>query len=173
MIKADRHTALLPFQGISDQLAVLEAGYGGNRDTGSLRSVYRRGRGAAALDAYRQALLPALSDSRAVGFLVFRGDELLGGDVFATHALLARSAPRYLAGFVLEERGIARAGHPIALEGEEVGLVTSGVPSPTLGKSIGLGYVPPTLAAVGSRFDVMVRGRRIRAKVVETPFIRA
>jgi len=76
---------------ISDQLAVLEAGYGGNRDTGSLRSVYRRGRGAAALDAYRQALLPALSDSRAVGFLVFRGDELLGGDVFATHALLARS----------------------------------------------------------------------------------
>ena len=57
--------------------------------------------------------------------------------------------------------------------GEEVGVVTSGAPSPTLGKSIGLGYVPPTLAAIGSRFDVMVRGRTIRARVVETPFVRA
>jgi len=80
---------------------------------------------------------------------------------------------RLLAGFILEERGIARAGYPIALEGKEVGIVTSGAPSPTLGKSIGLGYVPPTLAAIGSTFDVVVRGRATRARVVETPFVRA
>ena len=81
--------------------------------------------------------------------------------------------PRLLAGFILEGRGIARAGYPIAVEGEAVGVVTSGAPSPTLGKSIGLGYVPPTLAAIGSEFDLMVRGRPIRARVVETPFVRA
>jgi aminomethyltransferase len=84
-----------------------------------------------------------------------------------------RGHPRLLVGFILEGRGIARAGHRIAVESEEVGVVTSGGPSPTLGKSIGLGYVPPTLAAIGSEFDLMVRGRPIRAKVVETPFVRA
>jgi len=87
---------------ISAQLAALEAGYGDDRNTGSLKSVYRRGRGVAALASYREALLPALTGRRSVGFLVYRGDEFLGGDVFATHALLTQCAPRYLAAYVLE-----------------------------------------------------------------------
>jgi aminomethyltransferase len=52
-----------------------------------------------------------------------------------------------------------------------VGVVTSGGPSPTLGKSIGLAFVPPALTAVGSRFDVLIRGRATPAHVVETPFV--
>jgi len=80
---------------------------------------------------------------------------------------------RLLAGFVLEERGVARAGYPIANGSDEIGIVTSGGPSPSLGKSIGLGYVPPTLAAAGCRFAVVVRGHPIAARVVETPFVRA
>ena len=56
---------------------------------------------------------------------------------------------RKLVGFVLEERGIARAEHVIESEGKLVGVVTSGGPSPTLGKSIGLGYVPPALGEPG------------------------
>lgn len=78
---------------------------------------------------------------------------------------------RLLVGFVLEERGIARAGYPIADGGESVGVVTSGGPSPTLGKSIGLGYVPTRLAAVGASLDVVIRGRPVRGRVVETPFV--
>ncbi|MDJ0787513.1 MAG: glycine cleavage system aminomethyltransferase GcvT [Myxococcota bacterium] len=81
--------------------------------------------------------------------------------------------PRKLAGFVLEGRGIARAEYPIASQGETVGVVTSGAPSPTLGKSIGLGYVPPALAEIGARFDVVVRDRPIPAVVVQTPFYTA
>lgn len=79
--------------------------------------------------------------------------------------------PRRLVGFVLEDRGVARAGHALALDGEEVGTTTSGSPSPTLGKSIGLGYVPPALAKPGQRLDVIVRDRPLAARVVKTPFV--
>jgi aminomethyltransferase len=78
---------------------------------------------------------------------------------------------RRLAGFVLEGRGVARAGHALAQQGAEVGRVTSGAPSPTLGKSIGLGYVPPALAAAGTRLDVVIRGQPVAARVVPTPFV--
>jgi aminomethyltransferase len=79
---------------------------------------------------------------------------------------------RQLVGIELTGRGIPRAGYPIASAGEEVGQVTSGAPSPTLGKSIGLGYVPPSLAATGTAFDVVIRGRAVAARVVDTPFVK-
>jgi aminomethyltransferase len=63
------------------------------------------------------------------------------------------------------------AEYPVAAGGEVVGVVTSGAPSPTLGKSIGLAYVPPALAAPGTRIDVIIRGRGAPARVVETPFV--
>ena len=78
---------------------------------------------------------------------------------------------RALVGFTLEGRGVARADYPVARDGETVGRVTSGAPSPTLGVSIGLAYVPTALAAVGSAFDVVIRGRAVPARVVETPFV--
>lgn len=80
---------------------------------------------------------------------------------------------RRLVGFVLEGRGVARAGYPLAREGAELGVVTSGAPSPTLGKSIGLGYVPPPHARTGTPLEVVIRGRPVAARVVETPFVRA
>jgi aminomethyltransferase len=44
------------------------------------------------------------------------------------------------------------------------------MPSPTLGKNLGLGYVPTELATEGSEFDVIVRDKPVRARVVKTPF---
>jgi len=80
-------------------------------------------------------------------------------------------ATRALAGFVVEDRGIARSEYPILHRGERVGVVTSGAPSPTLGKSIGLGYVPPALAAPDTRIEIGIRERAVAARIVATPFI--
>jgi aminomethyltransferase len=79
--------------------------------------------------------------------------------------------PRKLAGFEMVGRGIARGDYPIrSVDGEQIGYVTTGMPSPTLGKNLGLGYVPAALATEGSEFDVIVRDKPVRARVVKTPF---
>jgi len=95
-------------------------------------------------------------------------------DFIGAEAIRRRRAsghPRQLVGFVLEGRGIPRQGYPVAHEGREVGIVTSGAPSPTLGKPIGLAYVPPALAEIGGAIDIVIRGRATPARVVETPFV--
>lgn len=85
------------------------------------------------------------------------------------------SLARRLVGFEMIERGIPRRGYPIAVGGKVVGEVTSGGPSPSLGKSIGLGYVPrdvfPDANAVGGELAIMIRGKAVAARVVETPFV--
>ncbi len=79
---------------------------------------------------------------------------------------------RKLVGFEMTGRGIARHGYPIVdpESGETVGEVTSGSPAPTLEKNIGLGYVPKRLAKVGTPLQVEIRGKKIDAVVVKTPF---
>jgi len=98
------------------------------------------------------------------------------GGFIGAEALARRRAEgisRVLVGFVLEGRGVARAGHPVLADGREVGRVTSGGPSPTLGKSIGLAYVPPAVAAPDTPLAVAIRGHAIPARVVDTPFVKA
>jgi aminomethyltransferase len=81
----------------------------------------------------------------------------------------AAGLTRKLVGFELLDRGIARHGYETRSESGG-GVVTSGIPSPTLGKSIGLAYLPIADTAVGTEFHVDLRGRPARARVVETPF---
>jgi aminomethyltransferase len=79
-------------------------------------------------------------------------------------------APRKLVGFEMTERGIARHGYPIVLDDAPAGTVASGSYAPFLQKNIGLAYLPTARAAVGSDFAVDIRGRRVSARVVPTPF---
>lgn len=84
-----------------------------------------------------------------------------------------RGLPRLLAGFEVTGRGSARAGYPLLTrEGRAVGVCTSGGPSPTLGKAIGLGYLPPEMCEIGTEFLVDSRGKQLEARVVRTPFYR-
>jgi aminomethyltransferase len=83
----------------------------------------------------------------------------------------AAGLKRELVGLQMMERGIARDAYSVFdAAGEEVGVVTSGSPSPTLGVNIALAYVPPVLAGLGTHLFVEVRTQRVKATVVPTPF---
>jgi aminomethyltransferase len=93
----------------------------------------------------------------------------LGSDAIAK--VKATGPTRTVVGFEMTGRGIGRHGYPLlSTSGEPVGICTSGGPSPTLGKSIGLGYLPIGMSAIDTPFLVDCRGKHIEAKVVKTPF---
>src|SRR5215471_5373551 len=78
---------------------------------------------------------------------------------------------RALVGLEMVDRGIARDGYRcFDGDGNEIGVVTSGSPSPTLGKNIALAYVPPDKTALGTEIFVEIRTQRCKAVVVATPF---
>jgi aminomethyltransferase len=79
---------------------------------------------------------------------------------------------RKLVGLEMTGRGIARHGYPVkdAEGGNVIGQVTSGSPSPTLGKNIALAYVPNAQSAIGTKIYVDCRGKDVEAVVVKTPF---
>jgi len=76
-----------------------------------------------------------------------------------------------LVGLEMVDRGIARDGYKVLDDGgREIGYVTSGSPAPFLKKNIALAYVPPGQAALGTAVKVEIRGQRVKAQVVPTPF---
>lgn len=77
---------------------------------------------------------------------------------------------RRLAGFTLAERAIARHGFTIYKDEAPIGHVTSGTFGPTVGKSIGLGFVPPQHASPGETISVEIRGRRVPGVITKLPF---
>jgi aminomethyltransferase len=88
-------------------------------------------------------------------------------------AAVAETSPRrILAGLVVRGRAVARHGHEIYRRGddEQIGVVTSGAPSPTLGVPIALAYLRPNDAEVGTMVEVAVRATRVEAEVVPLPF---
>lgn len=106
-----------------------------------------------------------------LGWAVQLEHDFVGRDALAATA----DAPRKrLVGIVLQARGIARHGYPVALGGaaDPVGVVTSGGQSPTLGQAIAMAYVPPEVTAAGTMLDVIVRGAAVPAEVVSLPFYR-
>lgn len=96
-----------------------------------------------------------------------KGD-FIGRDVLAKQK--EAGIQRKLVGFEMLGRGIGRDHYPLYLGDQQVGHVTSGSPAPFLKKNIGLAYLPLAQTAVGTQFDVDVRGKRVAAQVVETPF---
>ncbi|MBA7512235.1 Aminomethyltransferase [subsurface metagenome] len=79
---------------------------------------------------------------------------------------------RIIVGLNLLDRGIIREHYKIFIKGKEIGYVTSGGYSPTLKKTIGLGLVEKQFSEVGTEFEIEIRNKFLRGKIVATPFYR-
>jgi len=96
-------------------------------------------------------------------------------DFLGRQALLKqkeRGVLKKLVSFEVPKGGIARHGYAIRQKDQTIGQVTSGTFSPSLKKAIGLGYVPAVFSAIGSEFDIIIRDKAVRARVVKAPFYR-
>jgi aminomethyltransferase len=103
--------------------------------------------------------------------------KLDAGDFIGRDALLRQRAAglaRQLVGFEMRERGIPRHGYPIndARTGATLGTVTSGSVGPSIGKNIGMGYLPSAYAEPGTRIAIDCRGKPALAELVKGPFYR-
>lgn len=97
------------------------------------------------------------------------------GDFIGREALAKQKAEgvrKRLVGFEVTERGIARDGQDVVVDGERIGTVTSGSPAPYLKKNIGMAYVPTAFANENQQIQIDVRGKPVGARIVKTPFYR-
>jgi len=78
--------------------------------------------------------------------------------------------PRSIVGIEMIDRGIPRHGYKVFVGDEEIGLITSGTQSPTLKKNIGLALIKSDYKELGNELTVEIRGKRLKAVVVSTPF---
>ncbi len=88
----------------------------------------------------------------------------------ALEKVLQQGVTRKLAGFEMKDRGIGRDGYEVWMDGKPAGWVTSGGPSPTLNKNIGLCYLPAEKAFPGVPIQIMIRNAPVEAVTVPTPF---
>ncbi len=80
---------------------------------------------------------------------------------------------RKLVGFVMQERGIPRGHYPIVnADGAEIGEVTSGTQSPSMGVGIGMGYVKTEFSKPGTEIFVQIRNKNLKAQVEKLPLLK-
>lgn len=103
-----------------------------------------------------------------LGWICKLKTEFLGRDFLAKQK--EDGLKRKLVGFEMKDRGIARDDYEVYINDEKVGYVTSGSPAPFLKKNIGLAFVPTEFANVGQEIKIDVRGRKLTAEIVPTPF---
>lgn len=124
----------------------------------------------AKLPLYGQELSASISPLEAgLGFAVKLGK----GDFIGRTALAEQKEqgiPRKLVGIEMVERGIPRPHYPVYAGDEEIGEVTSGTQSPTLQKNMGLALVQREYGELDREVSVDIRGKRVKAKIVRTPF---
>ena len=95
------------------------------------------------------------------------------GDFVGSAALrkqFEQGITRKLTAFEMRGRGIGRDGYEVLVNGEPAGWVTSGSPSPTLNKNIGLCYLPIQYAKPGQKIEIMIRNQAVEAETVPAPF---
>jgi aminomethyltransferase len=104
-----------------------------------------------------------------LGWITKFTKEFTAKDILAKQK--ADGVERKLAGFEMIEKGIPRHGYEIKdAEGNDIGYVTSGTQSPSLGKAIGMGYVRTSFAGIGTDIYIKVRDKLLQARISKIPF---
>jgi aminomethyltransferase len=125
----------------------------------------------AKLPLYGQELSPEITPIEAgIGFAVKVNKE---ADFIGKEALKKQreeGVSRKLVGLEMIEKGIPRTGYDVFADEEKIGEVTTGTQSPTLKKNVGLALLKKQFTELGTEVEVQVRKKRLKAKVVKTPF---
>ncbi|MDM5298713.1 glycine cleavage system aminomethyltransferase GcvT [Bacillus pumilus] len=105
-----------------------------------------------------------------IGFAVKTEKEtdFIGKDVLKKQK--ETGAERKLVGIEMIDKGIPRTDYPVFSGEEQIGFVTTGTQSPTLKKNVGLALIQTSMAQLGAEVEVQVRKKRLKAKIVTTPF---
>ncbi|WP_124727162.1 glycine cleavage system aminomethyltransferase GcvT [Staphylospora marina] len=124
----------------------------------------------ARLPLYGQELSETITPIEAgLGFAVKpEKGEFIGREVLARQK--SEGAPRKLVGLEMIDRGIPRHGYTVYKNGEKIGEVTTGTQSPTLKKNVGLALISAEHAHLDEVVEVEIRGKKLKAKIVKTPF---
>ena len=96
------------------------------------------------------------------------------GDFIGRDAILKskqEGLKRKLVGFIVLDKMVARHGYEVYSGDKKIGFVTSGAPSPILGKNIGLAYVEEGFNKIGNKIEILIRDRKVTAEIVKTPFL--
>lgn len=105
-----------------------------------------------------------------LGWITKLNTDFISKDIFAKQK--EEGIQRKLIGFKMVDRGIPRQDYKIAdEEGNEIGFVTSGTQSPMLKEGIGMGYVKPEFASVGTSIYIQIRDKNVKAEIVKAPFV--
>ena len=106
-----------------------------------------------------------------LGWITKFSKDFIGSDILFKQD--NNGVSRKLVGMKLIDRGIARKGYSISdASNQNIGTVTSGTISPTLQKSIAMGYVLPKYQLVGSEVFIKIRNKKVKAKIVNLPFVK-
>jgi aminomethyltransferase len=118
---------------------------------------------------YGHELSPTISPVEArLTFAVSFDKDFIGRDALLKQKL--EKPNRVLVGFEMVDRGLAREEYLVLHEGEEIGIVTTGMYSPTTSRYLGMALVPRKFSKVGTDIEIQIRNRRVNANIVKRPF---
>jgi aminomethyltransferase len=103
-----------------------------------------------------------------LGFALCLNKTFIGRDALLKQKL--EKSGRIQVGFEIIERGVAREGYRVLMNGAEIGHVTSGMFSPTTKKYLGMALVPRNASALGTEIEIVIRDKTVKARVIKKPF---